>query len=253
MNFKGKTVEEAINNALNSLGVSQDELDIKVVQQPSKGILGIGQKDAKIEVSLKETPIESIIEEVVGIKPIKQAKESEEVKETNDFKEIKQEKTIETEKSPEKKQKIEKALAFLKEMINCLGYQVEYFIREEQNFVIINLKGKNAGKLIGKRGETLYAIQYIVNIVANRNDDTNLKFLVDIEDFRKQRERTLTNLANKLARQVKADGNAVALEPMNPLERKIIHMALQKDNNIVTSSEGEEGQRHIVISLKAQD
>ena len=235
MNFKGKTVEEAIENALKSLGVNRDELDITVVQTPSKGILGIGQKDAKIQVSLKETPIEAIIEDVVGTIPTAETK------------------TAEPDKSPEKKKKIEKATAFLKEMINTLGYQVEYFIREEQNFVIINLKGKNAGKLIGKRGETLYAIQYIVNIVANRNDDTNLKFLIDIEDFRIQRERTLTNLANKLARQVKADGTPVKLEPMNPLERKIIHMALQKDDSIVTTSEGEEGHRHIVISLKAQD
>ena len=236
MNFKGKTVEEAIENALKSLGVNRDELDITVVQTPSKGILGIGQKDAKIQVSLKETPIEAIIEDVVGTKPA--AAET---------------KIAEPDNSPLKKKKIEKATAFLKEMINNLGYQVEYFIREEQNFVIINLKGKNAGKLIGKRGETLYAIQYIVNIVANRNDDTNLKFLIDIEDFRIQRERTLTNLANKLARQVKAEGTPVKLEPMNPLERKIIHMALQKDDSIVTTSEGEEGHRHIVISLKAQD
>ncbi|MDD2370893.1 MAG: protein jag [Firmicutes bacterium] len=235
MNFKGKTVEQAIENALNSLGVSKDELDIKIIQEPSKGILGIGQKEAKIEVSLKETPIEAIIEDLVGAKP--------------DLETL----TNEIEQSPEKKKKIDKATAFLKEMINTLGYQVEYFIREEQNFVIINLKGKNAGKLIGKRGETLYAIQYIVNIVANRNDDTNLKFLVDIEDFRMQREKTLTNLANKLARQVKVEGKSVSLEPMNPLERKIIHMALQKDDSIVTTSEGEEGHRHIVISLKAQD
>lgn len=235
MNFKGKTIEEAIENALKSLGVKKDELEIVVIQQPSKGILGIGQKEAKIQVSLKETPIESIIEEVVGINPVLEKK------------------IIEPDHSPNKKRKIEKATAFLKQMIITLGYQVEYFIREEENFVIINLKGKNAGKLIGKRGETLYAIQYIVNIVANRNDDTNLKFLIDIEDFRIQRERTLTNLANKLARQVKEEGKPVSLEPMNPLERKIIHMALQKDNSIVTTSEGEEGHRHIVISLKAQD
>ncbi len=235
MNFKGKTVDQAIETALNSLGVSKDELDIKIIQEPSKGILGIGQKEAKIEVSLKETPIDFTIEDVVRIEP-----ETEEI-------------SIDFEQSPEKKKKIDKATGFLKEMINTLGYQVEYFIREDQNFVIINLKGKNAGKLIGKRGETLYAIQYIVNIVANRNDDTNLKFLVDIEDFRIQREKTLTNLANKLARQVKTEGKPVSLEPMNPLERKIIHMALQKDDSILTTSDGEEGHRHIVISLKAQD
>lgn len=235
MNFKGKTVEEAIENALNSLGVSKDELDITIVQQASKGILGIGQKEAKILVSLKETPIEAIIEDLVNFKTEPEST------------------TSKIDESPEKARKIEKATTFLKELIDTLGYQVEYFIREEENFVIINLKGKNAGKLIGKRGETLYAIQYIVNIVTNRNDDTNLKILVDIEDFRIQREKTLTNLANKLARQVKEEGKPISLEPMNPLERKIIHMALQNDDNILTTSEGEENYRHIVISLKAQD
>ncbi len=235
MNFKGKTVEQAIENALNSLGVSKDELEIVIIQKPSKGILGIGQKEARILVSLKESPLEALIEDVVNL--------------TNEAEEI----SLDINQDPEKMKKIEKALTFLRAMIETLGYEVEYFIREEQNFIVINLKGKNTGKLIGKRGETLYAIQYIVNIVANRNDDTNLKILVDIEDFRIQREKTLINLANKLARQVKAEEKSISLEPMNPLERKIIHMALQDDDSILTTSEGEENYRHIVISLKAQD
>ena len=247
MNFRGKTVAEATATALKDLGVQESELEIKVVQEPARGILGIGQKDAIIEVSYKGTSIAELVDMTLEA-PIEPKPEPT------------QEKTVEAKpetKSAEndqpKKKKVEKATSFLKEMINQLGYQVEYFIREEQGFVIINIRGKSAGKLIGKRGETLYAIQYLVNIVANRNDDNNVKFLIDIEDFRKQREKTLSNLAIKLAGQVKATGEAVALEPMNPLERKIIHVALQKDSAITTTSEGEEGRRHIVISLKAQN
>ena len=236
MNFKGKTVKDAILKAVESLGVNEEELEIKVVQEPVRGILGIGQKDAQIEVSLKETTVAEMldIEETVVIEENKVENESVAIK------------------SGIKEEKIARATAFIKEIISQLGYTVEYFIREEQNFVIINIRGKNAGKLIGKRGETLYAIQYLVNIAANKKDEANLKFLIDIEDFRKKREKTLINLANKLARQVKESGNKVVLEPMNPLERKIIHTALQKFPDIDTSSEGEEGQRHIVISLKAQ-
>ena len=236
MNFKGKTVKDAILKAVESLGVNEEELEIKVVQEPFKGILGIGQKDAQIEVSLKETTVAEMldIEETAVIEENKVENESVAIK------------------SGIKEEKIARATAFIKEIISQLGYTVEYFIREEQNFVIINIRGKNAGKLIGKRGETLYAIQYLVNIAANKKDEANLKFLIDIEDFRKKREKTLINLANKLARQVKESGNKVVLEPMNPLERKIIHTALQKFPDIDTSSEGEEGQRHIVISLKAQ-
>ena len=234
MNFKGKTVKEAILKAVESLGVKEEELSIKVIQEPSKGILGIGQKDAKIEVTLKETTVAEILEiseEDFGAK-------KEERKSDKDIK--------------NKDEKIQKATSFLKELISQLGYTVEYFIREEDNFVIINLRGSNAGKLIGKRGEALYALQYLVNIAANKRDGNNLKFLLDIEDFRKKREKKLINLANKLAKQVGESGEAVELEPMNPLERKIIHMALQKNPDIETLSKGEEGQRHIIISLKAQ-
>lgn len=235
MNFKGKTIEDAIVKAVESLGVPKEELEIEVVQEPARGILGIGQKDAKIEVSLKETTVAEILE----IKEVVED-EAEEVVISKE------------ENTKVKEEKIEKATNFLKEVVNKLGYTVEYFIREEEDFVIINIKGKNTGKLIGKRGETLYALQYLVNIAANKRDDSNIKFLIDIEDFRKKREKTLINLANKLARQVKETGEPVILEPMNPLERKIIHTALQKNPDILTLSKGEEGQRHIVISLKAQ-
>ena len=251
MNFRGKTVAEATATALRDLGVQESELEIKVIQEPAKGILGIGQKDAVIEVTYKEASIAELLDMSLDA-PIQPKPEPQ----AEPLSEPKPEKRVEArpaENDQSKKMKIEKATSFLKEMINQLGYQVEYFIREEQGFVIINVRGKSAGKLIGKRGETLYAIQYLVNIVANRNDDSNVKFLIDIEDFRKQREKTLSNLAIKLAGQVKATGEAVALEPMNPLERKIIHVALQKDSAITTTSEGEEGRRHIVISLKAQN
>lgn len=262
MNFRGKTVAEAIANALRELGVREDELEIKVVQEPTKGILGIGQKEATIEVTYKETSFADILnmdletpvraEEVEAPEPEEAAAPVEQpAREPRAEKPARQPKAPESDEA--RQRKIEKATAFLKDIIGKLGYQVEYFIREDQGFVIINIRGRSAGKLIGKRGETLYALQYLVNIVANRNDDNNTKFLVDIEDFRQQRERTLSNLAVKLARQVKASGESVSLEPMNPLERKIIHMALQKDPEIATSSEGEEGQRHIVISLKAQE
>ena len=165
MNFKGKTVKEAILKAVESLGVKEEELDIQVVQEPAKGILGIGQKDAKIEVNLKETTVAEILE--ISEEEFKDSPKEE--KESVD--------------SPEdlktKEEKIAKATGFLKELISKLGYTVEYFIREEDNFIIINIKGQNAGKLIGKRGETLYALQYLLNIAANKRDDTNIKFLID--------------------------------------------------------------------------
>ena len=155
MNFKGKTVKDAILKAVESLGVNEEELEIKVVQEPVRGILGIGQKDAQIEVSLKETTVAEMldIEETAVIEENKVEHESVAIK------------------AGIKEEKIARATAFIKEIISQLGYTVEYFIREEQNFVIINIRGKNAGKLIGKRGETLYAIQYLVNIEDNKKEE----------------------------------------------------------------------------------
>lgn len=291
MNFRGKTIEEAIEKALESLGVREDELDIKVLNEPSKGIMGIGSKEATIDVSLKETSVADILEAAdratetlrepeVSAKPKEPLfQEKRTLREpSQDEAESSTEEILPKEKSrgdhdgrrpredrprrerrevpvldEERQQRLDKATDFLKQLLTAMGYQAEYFIREEQGFSIINLRGKSAGKLIGKRGETLYALQYLVNIAANRNEDTSIKILLDIEDFRKERERTLTNLARKLAKDVKQTGESIALEPMNPLERKIIHMALQQDEEVETTSDGEETKRHIVISLKAQD
>lgn len=248
MNFKGKSVEEAISNALETLGVTREELDITILNEASKGILGLGQKEAKIDVSLKETSIADLIDQTINNFEVRSQENLEPLTEVSrgPVKET-------SEGVVASKDKVDKALTFLKELLGKMGYECEYFIRLEQGFTIINIRGKNASKLIGKRGETLYALQYLVNIVANRNDDSNVKLLLDVEDFRKQREKTLTSLAIKLAGQVRESGDSISLEPMNPLERKIIHMALQKELDILTTSDGEEGRRHIVISLKAQN
>ena len=236
MNFKGKTVEKAITAALESLNVTEDELDITIVQEPVKGLLGlIGNKEAQIEVTLKETPISSLLEDEKVVK-----------KET--IKNVENNKTPLTEKDRQKK--IEKGTGFLKEVLGTLEYPVEYFIRDEGEFIRIDIRGKNVGNLIGKRGETLYAFQYLVNLAANRNDDNSLKFIIDIEDFRKRREKTLDALANRLAKKVVETKKPVSLEPMNPLERKVIHMALQEHEFVETISEGNEGQRYVKIILK---
>lgn len=236
MNFKGKTVEGAITAALKSLSVTKDEVDITVLQEPVKGLLGlIGNKEAEIEVTLKDTPVSSLLEDD-QIKPVKNT-------------------VVDRSNKPpltdeDRARKIEKGTNFLKEVLGALDYPVEYFIRDEDEFVRIDIRGKNVGNLIGKRGETLYAFQYLVNLAANRNDDNSLKFILDIEDFRKRREKTLNALASRLATKVVETKKPVSLEPMNPLERKVIHMALQEHPQVETISEGNEGQRYVKIILK---
>ena len=236
MNFKGKTVEEAIVTASKKLNVTKDELDIAIIQKPTKGLLGlIGNKEAQIKVTLKKTLISSLLENDNATK-----------------KEIV--KNVKNNKKPltkeDRHRKIEKGTNFLREVFDILKYSVKCFIKDKGDFIKIDIKGENVGSLIGKRGETLYAFQYLVNLVANRNEDNSLKFIIDIEDFRKKREKTLDALANRLAKKVIETRKPTSLEPMNPLERKIIHMSLQEHEFVETISEGNEGQRYVKIILK---
>lgn len=244
MNFKGKTIEEAIKNGLESLGVKENEVDITTIQEPAKGILGFGSKEAIVDIALKETSVDSLLNDDVVVKETITVSESKEIPVSAEASVLSEE---------EKAEKIQKAKDFLFPLLKELGYQVECFFKEDSGFIKVNIKGRYVGNLIGKRGETLYALQYLLNLVANRNDSTNLKFIVDIEDFRRKRERTLNNLANRLAEKVKETGEPVALEPMNPLERKIIHLALQDNPYVETVSEGVENTRHIKIIPKTQN
>ena len=121
---------------------------------------------------------------------------------------------------------------------------------EEDGHIMFRMQGDGLGVLIGKHGQTLDALQYLVNLVANKETKERLRIILDVEDYRKRREETLTALARRIASQVKHSGERVVLEPMKPHERKAIHMALQNDRRIATCSEGEEPYRKVVIALR---
>lgn len=147
--------------------------------------------------------------------------------------------------NPEKK-----AVAFLSEMFEAMNLKVEIATRMEEKHLCIDLSGDSMGLLIGKRGQTLDAIQYLVNLVVNKENDGYLSVTLDTENYRERRKETLEALARNLAKKAKYTGKNVVLEPMNPYERRIIHSALQGDKQVVTYSEGEEPYRYIVIALK---
>lgn len=139
---------------------------------------------------------------------------------------------------------------FLGQIFNKMNLKVESEINKNDEYVYINFKGQDLGILIGRRGETLDALQYLVNLAVNRKFAERTKIILDVEDYRKRREETLINLAFRLSDKVKRTGVNVTLEPMNPHERRIIHTALQNDKRVTTFSEGEEPYRKVVISLK---
>lgn len=141
---------------------------------------------------------------------------------------------------------------FLTSVFDAMEMTVEIKIKvnEENRFIEVDLKGEDMGVLIGKRGQTLDSLQYLTNLAVNKHLETYYKVKVDTEDYRKRRKETLENLAKNIAYKVKRTKHSVALEPMNPFERRAIHSALQNDKFVTTHSEGEEPYRHVVVTLK---
>lgn len=145
-----------------------------------------------------------------------------------------------------------KAKKFLSDVFSAMGIQAEIDLSyDEINTTLdINIKGDEMGVLIGKRGQTLDSLQYLVSLVVNKNNDEYIKIKLDTENYRARRKETLENLAKNIAYKVKRTRKPVSLEPMNPYERRIIHSALQNDKYVETYSEGEEPYRKVVINLK---
>lgn len=141
---------------------------------------------------------------------------------------------------------------FLNNVFNAMNMSVEIItnLDEVNNNLDIELKGEDMGVLIGKRGQTLDSLQYLISLVANKNSDNYLRIKLDTEDYRKRRKETLENLAHNIAYKVKRTRRQVSLEPMNPYERRVIHSALQNDKYVITHSEGEEPYRRVVVALK---
>lgn len=143
---------------------------------------------------------------------------------------------------------------FLDDVFNAMNMQVEISIiyDKEAGNMSIDLSGSEMGVLIGKRGQTLDSLQYLVSLVANKGSDDYIRVKLDTENYRERRKETLEHLAKNIAYKVKRTKKSVSLEPMNPYERRVIHSALQNDKYVCTRSEGEEPFRHVVVMLKRE-
>lgn len=143
-----------------------------------------------------------------------------------------------------------RAIEYLKNVTAHMGIPTELTVEESSEYIKIKIEGESMGVIIGRRGETLDALQYLTNLVANRRGQERRRIIVDTEGYRERREETLEKLARRLSERVRRTGQKVLLEPMNPQERRIIHTALQNDRYVTTMSEGEEPFRKVVIMLK---
>lgn len=233
----GKTVEEAFKAALEELGVTEDKVEMTVLEEPQKKLFGLlGSKPAKIRVEVKEQqPVAACQPAVEEEKTVAAAAAAAAV-------------TNEVFDSAAAAGQLEKGKDFLANIFRLMGLEVSITTTELENGVKFNLNGENLGILIGKHGQTLDALQYLTNLAANRGITENkVRIIIDIEDYRTRREETLVNLANRLAEKARRTGRKIMLEPMNRHERKIIHMALQGRDKIRTYSAGDEPYRKVVI------
>lgn len=234
-----KTVDEAVAAALAELGITADEADITVVDQGKPGMfLGIGAKPAVVRVMAKAD--DDKVTAFVPDEPMNDAVEHASVTEEEQKVYVLDEVAV------------EKAKEFLQKIFVAMKTDVvmEKFFNPKDGSVTIRLHGDDMGILIGKHGQTLDSLQYLTNLVANKAAKERIRVIIDVEDYRDRRVETLTRLARRLADKVRREGDSVALEPMNPHERKIIHMALQGDRKVTTVSEGEDPNRYVVIKLK---
>lgn len=245
-----KTVSEAITEASLELGLPSTEFEYEVIEEGSKGFLGIGSKQAVIEVWKKKEEKKA---EKKADKKEKKEKKAEKKEEKKTEKNI--EKEIVKEKNEEKLAKVEDVTIsacekFLKDVFETMKMQVEITTSiDEDGALSIDMAGEDMGILIGKRGQTLDSLQYLTNRVANKMQDGYVRVKLDTENYRARRKETLENLAKSLAHKVKKTRRPVSLEPMNPYERRIIHSVLQADKYVSTHSEGEEPYRRVVITL----
>ena len=264
-----KTVDDAITEALIQLGVTSDRLEYEVIEKGSAGFLGIGMKQAVIEARRKPEPKEEKVEEPVVEEPVKaEPKKVEAVqpqkaaeKKADEPKKAAFEKAVEKEVKEEVKketklvevqpQTIKAVEDFLKNTMKAMDMEVELKTEIDQDGALcVDMSGEHMGILIGKRGQTLDSLQYLANRVANKHQEGYVRVKLDTENYRARREETLRHLAKNIAHKVKRNRRPLALEPMNPYERRIIHSALQSDPYVMTHSEGEEPFRKVVITLK---
>ncbi len=250
----GKSVEEAVAEALKELNITAEQADIVVLEEARKGIFGFGRKDAKVRVTVKETDVmtETVVyeQEETVIAVAEQAEEQQEA--AVETAQDEEPAVREPKKFVVSDEAVAKAKEFLQKIFTAMKIEVamEKFINKNDGSVTFKLHGSDMGILIGKHGQTLDSLQYLTNLVANKSSAERVRVIIDVEDYRDRRVETLTRLASRLADKVKRTGERVALEPMNPHERKIIHMALQGDRKVTTLSEGDEPHRHVVIELK---
>jgi spoIIIJ-associated protein len=215
---EGKTVEEAISKACEELQAAREDLSIEILSDGTSGFLGlVGGKKAQIRATLKETP--PLAEKGAGPSPAVSSNVAAEA-----------------------------AKKMLQDLLGLLGMEAQVDLREEPERILLNIKGDGSGLLIGRKGQTLDALEYLINKIVHKGVEDKKRIVVDTENYRSRREESLVQLAHRLADKAKHLGRPVTISPMSAHDRRIIHLALQDDKTLRTRSTGTGLYRKVVIT-----
>ncbi len=248
--FKGKTVEEATEEALKTLETDLENLEIKIIDTGRAGILGLGGHPAEIEVY--EVGTLPIIESTAKKTTAKRstAKRSTAKKTTAKRSTAKKEVKIIDDSDQEKDVEVETLVGeVLNYFIQSTDTSIDVYVRDEveEGSIVFELEGDDAGLVIGRRGETLASIEYLVRLIASKSLGRRANVIIDVEDYKFRRRSKLKSIAEKSASKVEKTGKRISLEPMSPSDRRIVHMALVDYKNVKTQSRGEGVNRKVVI------
>ncbi len=282
----GVDVDTAVELALKELKLTRDEVEVEVLEESSNGFLGIGSKLAKVRVTalsdsgnnVKEKATFDDIDAILASLPENAAKElPEEVRADYEKFELEEqedararEKAAAKERRSHNKRRYELSMEdtmlydvkkldpvkghpiekFLRDIAEQMGINLDFEVKASDELVFVDITGKDTGTIIGKRGATLDAVQCLASYVVNKDESKYVRVILDAENYRSKREKTLVNLANRLADKVEKSRRSVTLEPMNPYERKVIHCTLQNHPRVKTRSEGKDPYRKVVIETK---
>ena len=222
-----KTVQEAIDSALQELQASVDDVVIEVLDEGDAGILGIGRKPARVLVTLDSASVPQAVEEPVDTTYYGDDEEY----------------AGETE-SPEETASVD----FVSRVLAGIGIRGQISSYREDSTIFIDVDGSDVGAVIGRRGESLDALQYLSTLVACKNSEERVRVVLDIGGYRRRREASLVSLAERTAAKVARSGSRYSLEPMNPAERRVVHTALQGYPGVMTFSEGVDPERRVIVA-----
>lgn len=245
-----KNVEDAIQKGLAQLGVGRDQVEIRVITEGSRGILGIGAEDARVRLTLL-----AVAEPLPELKPVERVASPPEPAPPPRVAPAPDAAVARVPLDPAVE---ERAAQTVRDILGRMGLEAQVRVRhvppaddvDDGPVYLVDVTGRELGVLIGRRGETLDALQYLTRLIVQHRTGQWVGLIVDVEGYRARREQTLRNLARQMAERVERDGRAISLEPMPPYERRIVHLALREHPAVMTLSVGEGDARKVTIRPK---